>query len=225
MAFIAIQVDAATFSPVSTQLHTESAAQNAVRSQSDNPADVLGGSTYGLTQVAASVNFSDWVTDPNFYYNPNTAWGSASISANVQPERIEVDVNSDFSWGRGAQGSGAASGTITFDLPVPATLLMTLNGGGHIGMSAKISSGGTEYFYQGWRVDSPYAPPPYTSVLTLPAGRYDILFGASTHYLVGTGGTGSMTFSVTPVPEPATFCLLGFGSVALLARRRREVLS
>jgi len=214
----AIQVNAATLNPVSTLLHAESTALNRADSQSDHPPDTMGGPTYGLTQATASVYLHGSGTNP--YTDIVDSWGSASISANVQPEQIKVDVNSSFLWQAGGSGSGTASGTITFDLPTATTMVAGLTASGWLSTGVVINSGGTEFYRKEWQIGSPFSPPPYTSSFTLPAGRYDIQISEHSQTYVGTGGPGSMSFSLTAAPEPATLGVLGIAAITLLTRRR-----
>lgn len=200
---------------------TVSASSSYIGSPTDNfvtnsPPPVL------LTPGSASATLSATANAAPPYYS-NDIHGSATGTASVGTTAIELDFSgfsSDSLLDRTISG-GSATLDVTFSLIAPTILDL------HAQTSTIWAFANDSTIDQGTTTiavfpDPEYGPNPADTIVSLPAGTYELTAIGAISYNTGTGGPGSGIISAAIVPEPAAASLAILLTAGLGRRRTRS---
>lgn len=163
-----------------------------------------GDSTFTVTSPGALSSFAGLVTNPAGGGASSAVIKQANLGVGLLTPGESITISFDFKESSGAGG-------VIF-----AELFTEIAGGG---VSKSEILGGAPLFGSG-----SFSSRSFTTTLgPNVTGGVTLQFGVVTGADPGSFATGTFdNVSVTIVPEPSSIALLGLGSVALLARRRRQ---
>jgi hypothetical protein len=217
---LAASAQAASFSLTSGTIHAQASATpsglNGGSSATVNstPADIiLGGGTNGGHLVAdAQTTFG----------NTGDAHGSFTSDGSFFPTGAGATL-SGASQGNaglpGSFGSAVGSGSVDIFFNLDAQTLVQFNEFGNADLSNYFS--GSFVLKQGPTTIQSLNGGDHLFTQVLNPGSYELIASADAHPRVGTGGSGSQSFSVSVVPEPVSSSLVLIAVFGTLRLRRR----
>ncbi|HEX3358158.1 MAG TPA: hypothetical protein VHS31_14395 [Tepidisphaeraceae bacterium] len=201
-------VHGATFSIVSGHVDASATAYQGTgptNSVTDAPPAVTLGAATLSGSVSANAQFA--------LVNGAVMVGTVAFSGGVSDNSVGISVQGKSS---GFQGQAGASGSgdldVIFNLDAPATVNFSLSQSMYCSVSAQLFDGNSQLLnsYSGSQ----------SIFQDLSAGTYELKASGGVYPLAGTGNTGSGSFHMSIVPEPAMAGMLTWG-LALFRRRRR----